>query len=489
MTVADVLRAVRARWLLFSLCCIVPIVAALVVSGASKPVYRSTAELLVAAPGAASTQDAYQGALLAQQQAPSYAELATSPAVMSAVIADLHLAISPVDLASQVSAESPTNSALTNSALIDITAQASSAAAARDIANFTARQLANPAEQLTGTKLGGHQRLTLTLIKPAELPALTSKRKTDLLLGLIVGLAVAFSAVIIREKADGRLRTVQQAQTAGGCELVTEVAGPHQRARVAGLRQRAGSESRIGTPEAESFRRLCVQLAPMTAASGARRLAVTSIVPGAPGPAVAANIALALAEAGATVALVDVDPASDLAQYFGVDGSVDVTAVIDGVTPLHAAVQRYSERLLYLPVGAASPSQQHGAVSPTQLTELVALLRQQAHQVVVHVGPVLANARCAELCAVAETVILTAQKGKDRQAELRLAAEILRSANARLGAVVLANRRLSPMTSAFQVAGSVPEELPRALANGTGHVTLRRMAPFEDPPTEVVRDQ
>lgn len=484
MTVADVLRAVRARWLLFSLCCIVPIVAALAVSGTSKPVYRSTAELLVAAPDAANAQDAYQGALYAQEQAPSYAELANSPAVMSAVIADLHLAISPVDLAGQVSAESPPTSAL-----IDVTAQASSAAAARDIANFTAAQLANQAEQLSGTKLSGHQQLSLTLIKPAALPAPTSKRQTDLILGLIVGLAIAFSAVILREKADGRLRTVQQAQTAAGCQLVTEVAGPHQRARVAGPRQRAEPDSWIGAPAAESFRRLCVQLAPLTAASGARRLAVTSIVPGAPGPAVAANLALALADGGATVALVDVDPLSDLAQYFGVDGSVDVSAVIDGVTPLHAAVQRYSERLLYLPVSAASPSQRHVVVSPTQLTELVALLRQQAHQVVVHVGPVLANARCAELCTVAETVILTAQKGKDRQAELRLAAEILRSANARLGAVVLANRRLSPMTSAFQVAGSVPEEPPRALANGRGHVTLGRVAPFDAPTTEVVRDQ
>lgn len=238
MTVADVLRAVRARWFLFSLCCIVPIVAALAVSGTSKPVYRGTAELLVAAPGAGTTQDAYQGALFAQEQAPSYAELATSPAVMSAVIADLHLAVSPVDLAGQVSAESPTNSAL-----IDITAQASSAAGARDIANFTAQQLANQAEQFSGTKLSGRQQLALTLIKPAALPAPTSKKKTDLLLGLIVGLAIAFSAVIIREKADRRLHTIQQAQTASGCQLVTEVAGPHRRALAAGPRRRTGSDS------------------------------------------------------------------------------------------------------------------------------------------------------------------------------------------------------------------------------------------------------
>jgi capsular polysaccharide biosynthesis protein len=475
MTVADVLRAVRARWPLFLLCCLVPVAAALAISGTSKPAYASTAELFVAAPGAANTPDAYQGALFAQQQAPSYAELATSPAVMSAVVADLRLATSPADLARQVSAVSPTNSVL-----IDVTAQASSAAAARSIANAAALQLATTAEHLSEPKLITRPQVKLTLVKPAVLSAtLSSKRKTDLILGLIVGLAVAFSAVILREKADGRLRTVQQAQTAAGCRLVTEVAGPHQR---------AGAKTRIGTPAAESFRRLCVQLAPLMAASRTRSLAVTSLVPGDPGPAVAANVALALAEGGAIVALVDVDPRSGLARYFGVDGSVGVTAIIDGVKPLRAAAQRYNERLFILPTGAAPPSWRHVA-SLAQLTELVGLLGREADQVVVHVGPVLADARGAELCAAAQTVVLAARMGKDRQAELRLAAEILGSANVGLGAVVLANERLAPMTSAFQTAGPVPAGLPSASTNGAGPVTPGRGAPYHARPTTVVRDQ
>ena len=43
MTAADVLRAIRARWLLFAVCCIVPLAAAIQVARTSAPVYTSTA--------------------------------------------------------------------------------------------------------------------------------------------------------------------------------------------------------------------------------------------------------------------------------------------------------------------------------------------------------------------------------------------------------------------------------------------------------------
>ena len=102
MTAADVLRAIRARWLLFAVCCIVPLAAAVRVARTSAPVYTATAELFVApaspATGTNTYQNAFSAAQLAAQQAPSYASLVDSPAVMRAVIADLHLAMTPSQL-------------------------------------------------------------------------------------------------------------------------------------------------------------------------------------------------------------------------------------------------------------------------------------------------------------------------------------------------------------------------------------------------------
>ena len=154
MSVADVVRAIRARWLLFIVCCIVPIAAAAFAAArAPAPVYSATAGLFVEPTILAEGVDAYQNAAsaaqLAQQQTPSYASLVDSPAVLRAVIADLHLATTPSQLSRQVSATSPLNSVV-----IDITASGDSAAAARDIANDTAQRFVGLAEGMSGSILG-----------------------------------------------------------------------------------------------------------------------------------------------------------------------------------------------------------------------------------------------------------------------------------------------------------------------------------------------
>ena len=269
MTVADVIRAIRARWLLFTVCCIVPIAAAFAAAHASAPVYSATAELFVGPTRLAEGVNAYQNAFsateLAQQQTPSFVSLVDNPAVLRAVIADLHLATTPSQLSGQVSATSPLNSVL-----IDITASGGSAAAARDIANDTALRFAGLAERVSGSILGhvlaGRSGvgpsvvgppLTLSLVKPALLPtAPSSSHKTsDLFLGLVVGLAVGLTAVILREKTDRRVRTVSQARLSTGCSFVTSIGD---------TRRRAGSLIRR-TSAAESFRRLRLGLVPALA--------------------------------------------------------------------------------------------------------------------------------------------------------------------------------------------------------------------------------
>ena len=473
MTLSDVLRAVRARWILFVVCCIVPVAAAFAVGRSSAPVFTSTAELFVAPAnsfGPANSSvgpnrygDAYEGALLAQQQAPSYASLVTSPAVLRGVIADLHLATTPSQLSNKITAASPTNSVL-----IDITVRDTSAATARAIANHTAVRFAAMVERLSASGAGKKSPMTLTLVKPALLPTTpaSSHTKVDRALGLVVGLAVAFTAVILREKTDPRVRTVQQAQSITGCSLVTTVEGAPGRAWL--LAGQAGSDPFA----AESSRRLRLRLAPALAARHARSVAVTSLKWGDPGPAVAANLALTLAEGGSTVALVDADArAGQVAAYFGADSSPGVAAVVSGEVPMETAIQRYRENLLILPAGLA----QHGErqMSPAQLAELLFRLGGMSDHIVVHTGPVLDNAAAAELSVAAHAVLLVVQKDKARQEDLRLGTEILRGAEADLVGVALAPAHLVPMLSAFRTARSGPAVA--AAANGQGHV--RTVAP------------
>jgi polysaccharide biosynthesis transport protein len=485
MTVADVLRAIRARWLLFTVCCIVPLAAAFAAGRASAPVYSATAGLFVAptrlAVGVDAYQNAFSAAQLAEQQAPSLASMADSPVVLRAVIADLHLATTPSQLSGQVSAASPANSVV-----INITAHAGSAAAARDIANDTARRFAGLAKTVSGSILGHVSArppvaegrsvvgppVRLTLVSPALLPTApsSSHKTTDLVLGLVVGLAVGLTAVIVREKTDRRVRTVGEARSSTGCSLVASVGDTGGRA--GSLIRRAGLPIRTADPgssAAESFRRLRLGLAPALSTHHAQSLAVTGLAPGDPGPAVALNLALVLAEAGSSVLVVDADArAGQMAGHLGMGSPLGLTTVISDETPPESAFQHYHENLRILPVGSRAAGAEQP--SPAELTELLDMWRGMSDYIVVHVGPILAHAVAAELSAAAHAVLLVAQRDEARQEDLRIATEMLRNANADLLGVVLAPAHLAVRPSEYRTGrpGSAPALA--ATSNGRGTV-------------------
>ena len=490
MSVADVVRAIRARWLLFIVCCIIPIAAAAFAAArAPAPVYSATAGLFVEPTILFEGVDAYQNASsaaqLAQQQAPSYASLVDSPAVLRAVIADLHLATTSSQLSRHVSATSPLNSVV-----IDITASGDSAAAAQDIANDTAQRFVGVAEGMSGSILGHvlvpspgagppevgpavvRPQFRLSLVKPALLPSApsSSHKTTNLFLGLVVGLAVGLTAVIMREKTDRRVRTVGEARSSTGCSFVTSVGDTGGRA--GSLIRRAGLPIHTADPgsaAAESFRRLRLRLARALSAHPAKSLAVTSLAPGDCGPAVAINLALVLAEAGSSVLLVDADArAGEITSRFGVDSQLGLTTVIGEETLPEPAFQQYHENLRLLPVG--SPAADGEQPSPAELAQLLDTWQGTSDYIVVHVGPILAHAVAAELSAAAHTVLLVAQRDEARQKDLRLATEMLRNANADLLGVVLAPAHLAVRPSEYRTGrpGSTPGLA--AARNGQGSV-------------------
>jgi polysaccharide biosynthesis transport protein len=490
MTAADVVRAIRARWLLFTVCCIVPIAAAAFAAArAPAPVYSATAGLIVEptrlVEGVDAYQNAYTAAQLAQLQTPSYASLVDSPAVLRAVIADLHLATTPSQLSRQVSATSPLNS------VIDITASGDSAAAARDIANDTAQRFVGLAEGTSGSLLGHvlvrnpsgvgplvvgpalvGPLLGLSLAKPALLSTApsSSHKTTDLVLGLVVGLAVGLTAVILREKTDRRVRTVGEARSSTGCSFVTSVGDTGGRA--GSLIRRAGLPIHTADPgssAAESFRRLRLRLARALSAHPAKSLAVTSLAPGDCGPVVAINLALVLAEAGSSVLLVDADARADqITSHFGMDSQLGLTTVIGEETLPESAFQQYHENLRLLPAG--SPAADGEQPSPAELAQLLDTWQGTSDYIVVYVGPILAHAVAAELSAAARTVLLVAQRDEARQKDLRLATEMLWNANADLLGVVLAPAHLAVRPSEYRTGrpGSTPALA--AASNGQGTV-------------------
>src|SRR5450759_5172191 len=112
------LSALRRRWLLALVCCVLVVGGAVGATAAATKTYATTLRAFVSANSAdPQVGGPYQGSLLAQSQVQSYAAIVTSPAVTRPVIQQLRLPLRPDQLGGMVSGQVPRHSRLTDIAV------------------------------------------------------------------------------------------------------------------------------------------------------------------------------------------------------------------------------------------------------------------------------------------------------------------------------------------------------------------------------------
>lgn len=128
-------------------------------------------------------------------QIQSYPTLATTEAVLKPVIDDLGLDTTVANLAGQLTATNPTNTAFVN-----ITAETGDAKQASDIANSVAESLSNVVEKSLHAS-GKESPVKLSVVQRAVEPVTPSSPKVALYLaiGLVAGLILGVFATLIRD--------------------------------------------------------------------------------------------------------------------------------------------------------------------------------------------------------------------------------------------------------------------------------------------------
>jgi capsular polysaccharide biosynthesis protein len=191
-------RVLRRNALIVVASVAVGAVAALTITSEMPHSYTSEADLFVQATASANAGGVYDRALFAQNRVKSYVPLVTNPQVMAQVAASLRLNSAPDELARKITVTSPPDTVL-----LTIVVKASSASAARDIANETARQFISFATALEGAGGdAGSKAVQLRLTKPATLPGSPSspRPRLNLALGLFLGLVVGLGVAALRER-------------------------------------------------------------------------------------------------------------------------------------------------------------------------------------------------------------------------------------------------------------------------------------------------
>lgn len=360
--------------------------------------YQSTAEFFVSTSDSSGTNLA-SGGTFTQQRVKSYVQLLETPRVLEPAIKAGQLDLTPAQLASKVTGTVPPDSVL-----IDVTVKDGSAHRAQQIAAAIAETFPKVVAELETLAANQESPVKLTVVKEASLPtAPVSPRPTrTIVLGLLLGTLVGLGLAVLRDLLDKRVRTkedvegLSDATVLGGIPFDTD-APKHPLI----------SQSDPHSGRAEAFRSVRTNLQFVDAANHPRVILLTSSIAGEGKTTTAANLALVLAQSGASVCAVEGDLRRPrLLNYLGMTGAIGLTDVLIDRFDLDDVLQPYGTTTLHVLGAGASPPNPSELLGSARMREVVSRLRERFDYVLIDGAPLLPVADSTVLAALVDGTIL-----------------------------------------------------------------------------------
>lgn len=425
MDLPDILRALRRRW---------PVVLSGLALGAAAscaqlvlttPTYDATARLYVtvAASEQGSATDIVQGGNAAEQRVRSYADIITTPRVLQKAIDDLGLDVSAQDLAERVRASSPNDTVLLNLTVNDTSADRAAAIANAISASFTALV----AEDLEQAAAGSTSPVSIRTVQPAVVPEdrATPQTTKSLFLGIGGGLALGVVGAMLLELLDTKIRSRTEVESVTDRPVLGVIP------RWKGVQHTPVFIQGDGRGAfAESFRALRTNLRFLGRSTNGRVVVITSANASEGKTTTTVNLAAALMEGGARVAIVDCDlrrPA--VAARLDIDNHAGLTDVLIGRAELDDVAVPWGYTGTVVPTGPLPPNPAD-LLASTGMTEILATLAAANDYVILDTPPLLPVTDAAVLAAATSGAIVVTAAGRSHTHELRDALNVLERADA-----------------------------------------------------------
>lgn len=488
--------------------------------------YESSATLVVGQSLTAVNPD-YNQLLVSQRLSSTFATVATTRPVLARVIDQLNLDETPEHLALRVTASSDTDGAL-----LTIGARDSVPARAAQIANAVAEELIAATISVQGahSELAESIEQDLAAIRSdiedtqagiddlTALPTRTAAQdaRLDTLRGRIISLRSSYvSLLAFSPQAASNLMTIIQPAVAdeipvaprpllnallaavvalmvvSAAVFVVEylddaIKGPDDVEEILGLPTLGSIERMAGGNERLPIYRLATLLYPRSGAAESyralrtnvefaavdepiKRLLVTSAVPGEGKTVTAANLAVAFAQGGRRVLLVDADMRRPgIHETFAIDNEAGLTNLLRQDDVRLASITRPSEQknLDILPAGP-HPANPAELLASQRMRALLPTLTENYDMVILDGPPLEAFTDSAILSSFLDGTLLVVESRRGRLAQIRAAREALAKANARVLGVVLNGLPPKAPSEYGRYYGAGPD-LTGAHATGTG---------------------
>lgn len=424
MELRDYLAVLRKRWIAVALVTVLGLVIAAGASLLMTPQYEARARLYVAVISGDNVGELTQTATYAESQLASYAEIATSPLVLEPVSAQA---------GTPVLADSITVTPGNGTSILDIVATHEDPANAASIANMVSEQLMFTIQEVTPAP-AGEELVSAQVMQTAVAPSLAvqSNVPMNLALGLMAGLAVGLGIAVIREVLDTRVRTERDV------ESLTEVP-------ILGVVRYDEKESEhplymVRTPSsyrAEAMRRLRTNLQ-FVDLGGQRSIVVTSSLPGEGKSTTSVNLAIALADSGQRVVLVDCDlRRPDVANYTGLEGRAGLTTALIGQAELDDVIQPWLDGKLDVLTSGQLPPNPSELLGSMAMKKALEELSKAYDVIVIDSPPLLPVADSALLTKIAGGALVVVGADRIHKSQLSQALHNLETVDAKvLGAVL-----------------------------------------------------
>jgi len=330
-----------------------------------------------------------------------------------------------------------------------------------DAAKANLNNVANQIDQVTSAQsFQGLSTAVLgqpTVTQPGRKPGRILFATTGLLLGLLIGIAIALMVDALRPK----LITAEDVEEATGLRVAGSVPAIARRAQAVAVRDRP-----LG-PTAEGFHWTRATLERQGVGRDCNVVAVISAEGKEGRSTVAANLALSLARQGRSTVLVSADLRGG-----GAEKLFDVPPTAPGLADIVESTSKQQTRfllwsvrecLLVLPPGQPASSPAELLASP-RFPEAIAKLRESGSVIILDTPPAAWSADALQVAGAADGIVLVARSGRSkRQVTAQMVEDLRAEGLMPLGVVLLGTKR--PVRRVREhlekLSGGVPTDRPR----------------------------
>lgn len=467
MRLRDYVTILRKRWLLIGVIALVALNAAAALSFTATPTYQATTSVYFSLPYGTTASDLYQGSNYTQNQVISFAELATMPVVLKPVIDDLGLKVSPKQLAGSIDA-----TATPDTVIVEVTASDPSAERAADVANAVAKELGVAVRKLSPKDTKGRSTVDVSTIGAASTPVSPSapKKKRNLVAGLFGGVFIGAALAVVMELLDTRIRRAADVAAVTSAPLLGDIAAD----KVFVKHQLVVRDLPL-SPAAESFRRLRTNLEFLAVDEHPLAVVFTSSLANEGKSTTVANLAIACADVGDRVLLVDADLRQpSIGEYLGLEGSAGLTTVLTGRATFDDVVQPWSaggKASLDVLASGEIPPNPSELLASRSMARLYESIKDRYDIILFDSPPLLPVTDAAILSAGVTGAVVIANATKVRRAQFEDAIASIDQVGAKILGVVLEGVPMKASNSYYGYAPQVPGGKGRSAASAAAGTT------------------